>query len=86
MASPGNCGKQVVSVLKYKGGNACLNAVVGVPIKSAPSTSSLLEEFTFCGKYYFRFLRKSILLSIEPDLCMGISDFENKVVLNGCYN
>ena len=75
MASPGNCSSQV-PVLKYKGGNYCSSALVGLPIKS---TSSILEEFTFCGKYYFRFLRRSFLMSMEPDLVLGIWDFENKV-------
>ena len=73
----GSFSKQI-SVLKYKGGNECSNALVGVPIKSISPSSSLINEFTFCGKYYFRFLRRSFLMSIEPDLIMDIFDFENK--------
>ena len=73
--SPGNCSNQV-SVLKYKGENECSSALVGVPIES---TSSRLEEFTYCGKYFFRFLQRSFLIGIEPSLTLRIWDFENKV-------
>ena len=76
MANQGNCSNQV-SVLKYKKGNECSNALVGVPIKSISSTLSvLLEEFTFCGKYYFRFLHNSFLMGVEPDLILSIWNFE----------
>ena len=78
MASPGTCSKQV-SVLKYKGGKECSSDLVGVPIKSTSSASSLLDEFTFCGKYYLRFVRYSTLMGIEPDLILKIWDFDNKV-------
>ena len=47
ISSPGNCINQV-PVLKYKGGNECSSDLVVVPINS---TSSILGEFTFCGKY-----------------------------------
>ena len=58
MAKPGNCLNQV-AVLKYNGGNECQGDLAGVPIKSTSSTTtSLLDEFTFCAKYYFRFLRE----------------------------
>ena len=77
MTSQGNCSKQVVSVLNYKGGNKCSSDLVGVPIK--PTSSPVLDEFTFCGKYYFRFLRYSFLIGIEPDLILKIWDFEEKV-------
>ena len=77
MISQGNCSKQVVSVLNYKGGNKCSSDLVGVPIK--PTSSPVLDEFTFCGKYYFRFLRYSFLIGIEPDLILKIWDFEEKV-------
>ena len=73
----GICSKQI-SVLKYKGGNECSNALVGVPIKSISPSSSLINEFTFCGKYYFRFLRRSFLMSIEPDLIMHNSTGPSK--------
>ena len=76
MANQGNCSNQV-SVLKYKKGNECSNALIGVPIKSISSTLSLLlEEFTFCGKYYFRFLDNSFLMGVEPDLILSIWNFE----------
>ena len=87
IACPANCSKQVVSVLKYKGGNECSSELVGVPIKST-STSSVLDEFTFCGKFYFKFLRKSFLMAIEPDFTLGITDFGNKygaVFYQGLY-
>ena len=68
----GSCSKQI-SVLKYKGGNECSNALVGVPIKSISPSSSLINEFTFCGKYYFRFLRSTCLMGMEPDLMLKIT-------------
>ena len=83
----GSCSKQI-SVLKYKGGNECSNALVGVPIKSISPSSSLINEFTFCGKYYFRFLRRSFLMSIKPDLILDILNFEKKkgeVFYQGAY-
>ena len=81
MAKPGNCLNQV-AVLKYNGGNECQGDLVGVPIKSTSSTTtSLLDEFTFCAKYYFRFLRECFLMSMEPTFYLEIWDFENKVGL-----
>ena len=74
MTNLGSFAKQV-SVLKYKGGEECLSALVGVQIKPAPS---LLDEFTFCGKFYFRFLRPTFLMAIEPDLILKIIDFEKR--------
>ena len=86
VTNPGSCSKQV-SVLKYKDGKECSSALVGVPITSS-AASSLHDEFTFCAKYYFRFLRYSFLVGIEPDLIIKINDFENKVgylIIQGIY-
>ena len=77
MASPGMCTNQV-SVLKYKGGKECSSDLVGVPIKSSSPISSLLDKFTFCGKYYFRFLQDNFLMGIEPNTFLSIVNFENK--------
>ena len=77
MLTQGNCSNQL-KVLKYIDGNECERALVGIPINSTASTSSLFDEFTFCGKYYFRFLRRSFLMSMEPDLILDIFDFEDK--------
>ena len=79
IANPGNCSIHQVLVLKYKGGNECENDLVGVPIKSTSSTASLLNNFTFCGMYYFRFLQSSFLLGIEPSSILRIWDFNNNV-------
>jgi hypothetical protein len=71
----------------FEGGNECSSDLVGIPIEST-STSSVLDGFTFCGKYYFRFLQKSFLMAIEPDLILGIWDFESKmgdVFYQGAY-
>ena len=81
MANHRNCLNQV-AVLKYNGGNECQGDLVGVPIKStSPTTTSFLDEFTFCAKYYFRFLRECFLMSMEPTFYLEIWDFENKVGL-----
>ena len=78
LVNAGSCSKQV-SVLKYKGGNKCSSALVGVPIKSTSSMSTLHDEFTFCGKYYFRFLRSTCLMGMEPDLMLKITNFEKNL-------
>ena len=75
MAGQGMC----TTVLKYKGGKECSSDLVGVPIKSTSPESSVLDKFTFCGKYYFRFLTHIFLMGIEPDLILKIRDFENKM-------
>ena len=83
----GSSSKQV-SVLKYKDGNECSNDLVGVTIKNSSSKSSLHDEFTFCGKYYFRFLRTSCLMGMEPDLILKITDFEKNMgflMVQGVY-
>ena len=79
IANPGNCSNHQVSVLKYKGGHECENDLVGVPIKSTSSMTSLLEEFTFCGMYNFRYLQNSFLMGIEPGSILRIWDFNNNV-------
>ena len=48
-------------IIKYNQRNDCQNPLVGIPIKS----NSSLKEFTFCGKYNFRFLRESILMGFD---------------------
>ena len=74
LPSPISCGSKEL-VLRYKSGNECLNNLAWIPIKS----STQLEEFTYCGQYYFRFLRPyNILMGLEPDTVLYISDFEAK--------
>ena len=77
IASPGNCSTHQVSVIKYKGGNECENDLVGVPIKSTSSMTSLLDNFTFCARYHFRFLQGCFLTGIEPSSILYIWDFNN---------
>ena len=87
MSCQGNCSNQL-PVLRYKGGNECSSALVEIPIQSTPSRSSGIEEFTYCGKYYFRFLRNSFLIGMEPDLILGITDFKNErgsLLYQGAY-
>ena len=49
-------------IIKYNQRNDCQNPLVGIPIKS---NNSSLKEFTFCGKFNFRFLRESILMGFD---------------------
>ena len=50
-----------VLILKF---NRCLaESPVGITIKA----NSILEEFTFCAKYNFRFLRESLLMGFDED-------------------
>ena len=67
-----------VPILKNKHVIDCPNndCTVGIPIKS----NSLLNEFTFCGKYSFKFLRESVLMYMDaPHTYIRILDFEDKV-------
>ena len=49
--------------------------IVGIPIKS----SSLLNEFSFCGKYRFDFLKESLLMYMDgPESYIRFYDFEEK--------
>ena len=76
MANAG-CSSEQISVIKFKGGNDCSKAdIAEIPINStAASNSSLLDDFTFCGKYYFRFLKSNtLLMSIEPVVFLGIKN------------
>ena len=67
-----------VAILQNKDINNCsnCNCTVGIPIKS----SSLINEFTFCGRYYFKFLRDSVLMYMNAlETYIRIMDFEAKV-------
>ena len=80
----GKC-KNDVSVLQYKTGDGfdCINskdsAVVGVPIK----TKLGLNEYTFCGKFRFKFMKDVVLMYIkEPYTYIRMMDFgENKGIV-----
>ena len=54
------CNNQVL-VLKYNRRNDCQNPLVAIIPKIT------LKEFTYCGKYNFRFLRYSLLMSFTPE-------------------
>ena len=63
-----------VLILKF---NRCLaESPVGITIKA----NSILEEFTFCAKYNFRFLRESLLMGFDQDTYFQI-DFEEKLAI-----
>ena len=64
-----------ISILKYdKVDNGCTNPLVEVPIRP----NSIKNEFTFCGKYNFRFLRESVLMGLEPNTYVWMMNFEEK--------
>ena len=70
-------GNSDVSILINKKYDAkCPKAVLGIPI----SNSGLpITEFTFCGKYYFKHLKDSILMYLEePQTYLRILDFDEK--------
>ena len=66
-----------VAILRNKDIGNCsnCNCTVGIPIKS----NSLLNEFTFCGKYNFKFSTTSVMIYFEPHTEILILDFEEKV-------
>ena len=66
-----------VWVLKYNHENNCPSPHVGVSIKP----NSVIGEFTFCGKYNFKFLRRSILMSLGgTDIYFEMYNFEAKKI------
>ena len=60
-----------VSLLTF----SCQADTVEVPIESKIT----LNEFTFCGKYNFKFSTTSVMIYIEPHTEILILDFEEKV-------
>ena len=68
-----------VSILMNKEYDAkCPKAVLGIPI-SNNAGGLPITEFTFCGKYYFRHLKDSILMYLEePQTYLRILDFDEK--------
>ena len=70
----GLCNNQVL-ILKYNRRNDCPNPLAQLKPNMA------LKEFTYCGKYNFRFLRDSYLMSFDPnfDMRLSITNFEEKI-------
>ena len=68
-----------VSILMNKEYDAkCPKAVLGIPISNNAGRLPI-TEFTFCGKYYFRHLKDSILMYLEePQTYLRILDFDEK--------
>ena len=60
-----------VSLLTF----TCQEDTIKVPIESRIT----LNEFTFCGKYNFKFSTLSVMIYIEPHTQIFILDFEEKV-------
>ena len=69
----GTC-KEEVLVLKYNRENNCQDPNVGVPIEP----NSVIREFTFCGKYKLKFLRRSTFMSLGSDIYFELFDFDAK--------
>ena len=63
------CNDQVL-ILKYNGREECTKSLVELPIKSA------MKEFTYCGKYSFKFLRSSVLMGFDYNTYFGMN-YEN---------
>ena len=79
----GICYNQI-TVLEYNQRSDCPNSVVGIPMKS----NSPLQEFTFCGRYNFRFLRECVLMGFDKQtwFWMMINDEEKAALkLHGEY-
>ena len=67
-----------VSIIKNKPVSDCPNCkcTVEIPIKS----SSFLTEFTFCGKYRFKFLKEAILMYMDiPKISIRFYDFDEQL-------
>ena len=77
----GNCNIQSkLTVLQYKPVKKCpdCKCIVEIPIKS----NEALNEFSFCGKYRFKFLHDSDLMYMDgPDTYVRLMDFEERIGL-----
>ena len=60
----GNCSTKV-SLLKYKNFDACNNSIQSSLIEIPIVSKNPLNEFTFCGKYMFKFIRETILMYMK---------------------
>ena len=66
-----------VTILVYKHSQNCPKYLVEVPInkKHLP-----IQEFTFCGKYNFKYLKDSVLMNLDqPKTYLRIMNFEEKL-------
>ena len=71
-------GNDKVSIIKNKPVRDCKDCkcTVGIPIKS----NSFLTEFTFCGRYRFKFLKEAILMYMDiPEISIRFLDFEEQL-------
>ena len=67
-----------VPILINKQVNECPNCecTVGIPIQS----TSMLNEFTFCGKYSFKFLKDAVLMYMNtPQVYIRMFNFKDKL-------
>ena len=72
-----NGNNEKVSVLIYKHSQNCPKYLVEIPIikKHLP-----IQEFTFCGRYNFKYLKDSVLMNLEQPLTyLRIMNFEEKM-------
>ena len=80
MIQTSKCNRNI-SVLKYK----CKDDTIEAPIDAKLT----LNEFTFCGRFSFKFLTEVAMMYIEPHAQLSLLDFEKNagmIVLNGVYD
>ena len=75
------CNNQVL-ILKYNNRNDCPKPVVGIPLKS----NLVLKEFTFCGKFKFRFLRERLLMAFDEYTYFGWLEDDEYLIVIHCGN
>ena len=64
-------------IMKYTQGNDCHDPIVPAPLTS--NSASALKEFTYCGKYSFRFLRESLLMGLDSSTYLWMMNYEDKM-------
>ena len=72
-----NCNNKV-PILRYNIIDDCPNCecTIGIPIQ----TKSPLREFTFCGKYRFKYLKDVVMMYMDPPVTyIRIMDYEDRV-------
>ena len=75
------CGNKV-SVLQYKNIDSCKNSVDSEVVEIPIVLENPLNEFTFCGNYKFKFLRRLSLLSMkEQKIGFSMTSFDQSFIM-----
>ena len=77
----GSCNEKNL-IVRFNQQNDCLNPILGIPLK----LNLALKEFTFCGRYSFKFLRGRILMAFTRDTYLWMMNYGEKMGALKMYN